>query len=177
MPFYKLMCVDMIETVGVIVGLVGGTIGVIAGGYTLLEKLWLNKPELGYEVLRHGITNFYRDETEREGYSEVEILISLSNIGGGVLGIGKILVRSKDEKYPIAITTFKYEKGRKGDVIRSFTLSKNECKELVLWEQIGLLFKGEKKLDAEIDVYDSKFKIMKKIPVELYVSGVYLYGG
>ena len=163
----------MIETVGALVGLIGGTIGAIAGIYTLLEKLWLNKPKLGYEVLRHGITNFYRDETGKEGYSEMEILISLCNIGGGVLGIGKVLVKSKDEKkYPIAIIASKYESGRKGGEIRSFTLSKNECRELVLWEQIGFLCKEEKKLDAEIHVHDSEFKIMKKIPVELYVGAM-----
>ena len=100
----------------------------------------------------------------------MEILLSLSNSGGGVLGIGKILVRSKDRDYSIAITTHKYENGRKGEGIVSFTLSKNECKELILREKIGLLFKGEKKLDAEVEIYDSKFKIMKKIPVELYVG-------
>lgn len=162
----------MVE-ISTVIGVVGGLIGVIAGGYTLLEKLWLNKPKLTYEVLRHGITNYCFDtlNLEKGGYSVTEILLSLSNSGGGVLGIGKILVRSKDEKYSIAIATHKYKNGSKGEIIRSFTLSKNECKELVLSDQIGFLFKGEK-LDAEIEIYDSKFKIMEKIPIELYPANV-----
>lgn len=161
----------MVE-ISVVVGLVGGLIGVIAGAYTLLEKLWLNRPKLTYEVLRHGITNYYHDmdNPEKGGYSDVEILLSLSNSGGGILGIGKILVKSKDEKYPIAVATHKYENGRKGEIIRSFTLSKNECKELLLSDRIGL-FKG-KKLDVEIEIYDSRFKIMEKILVELYPAKV-----
>jgi len=162
----------MVE-ISAVVGLVGGLIGATAGGYTLLEKLWLNKPKLTYEVLRRGITNYYldMDNPEKGGYSDVEILFSPSNSGGGILGIGKILVKSKDKNYPIAIATHKYENGRKGEIIRSFTLSKNQCKEVLLSERISLLFRG-KKLDAEIEIYDSRFKIMETILVELYPAKV-----
>lgn len=153
--------------------LIGGLTGLVSGIYVLFEKLWLSKPKLNYEVQRNGITNYcYEVENlEKGGYSEVVILLTLSNSGGGALGIGKVLVNSKDGGYIIAVSTHKYENGMKGTEIRSFTLNEEKFMNLVLYSKIGLLFKGDK-LDAEIEIYNSKFKILKKIPVELYASRV-----
>ena len=79
-------------SVGNIIGIIGGIVGAIGGGYALLEKLWLDKPKLHFEVHRNQINNF-----ARQNRSRTEVVLSIANIGGGKLGIGIVYLQSLEK--------------------------------------------------------------------------------
>jgi hypothetical protein len=137
---------------------------------------WEEERRLGptVELCRYGIKNRGFDVNNPIN-SEVEILLRISNPTKEKIGISKILVESKDKDYPIAVGMQRVEENEY-KWINSVVLEPEETKLIRLIETGKPAIPREKKyVQADIEIYDTKNKIMKKIPVKLsigYMSGV-----
>jgi hypothetical protein len=121
------------------------------------------------ELCRHGITNRGFD-IDNPINSEVEILLRISNPTKERIGISKILVESKDKDYPIAVGMQIIEE-KEYKWINSVVLEPEETKLIRLIETGKPAIPQEKKyVQADIEIYDTKNKITKKIPVKLYIG-------
>ena len=135
----------------------------------LVKEKWIDRPKLCYEVGNCSLMNHYFGKPG-QGRAFAEIIISLSNIGGGRLGIGKVLLRPKQTKYPLVLDAYRYNTKKK---IRSFVLEKNEAITLIFRrpEHPSLQICEEKEIQADIEVYSPDFStILKAVPITIYVS-------
>lgn len=152
-----------------VVGLVGGLIGIAVGIYTIAEKLWFNKPVLNVGLKRNYIINFgNRGNSEPEG-SYFEAILCISNVGGGRLGIGRILVDSNDKNYPIAVINSDYNEARDTKELFSFALERNECQWIKLWQR-GPPITHTKQMKPTINVFDLGENVIWSKDLDLYVG-------
>lgn len=158
--------------------LIGIFIGVastlIASRMEEILDVLFKRPKLNVDVCRHGIQNIYLNQKEKHGYSEVEILLRLSNSGNEPVGISKILVKSKKKDYLIFISMYEYRDNWKNFQLDSLKLEPEETKLIILYQEGNPTISIENTfVEAEIEVYDTEFKIMKSIPIKLYISSSY----
>ncbi len=134
--------------------------------YTLLFKIsWFNRPKLCYELGTSIISSYYVGKP-RISYSDAEIVFSISNTGGGKLGVGKIRV-IPISKYPLVINPYMHNTDKK---IMSFVLTKNEAITIVFRGK-GLPLYEKEKLEANIEIYKPDFiTTLKKIPITINVE-------
>lgn len=135
------------------------------------------KPKITMELGYHSIQNMFRDQEGKMGNSQVYVYLSISNVGDKPIGITKILVRSKDPKYLIAVSSYEgYKINWKNHPVRSFRLEPQESKEIILFCEGNPIISVDKKfVEAEIEIYNVNYKVMKSIPVKLYIGS--FYGG
>lgn len=136
----------------------------------------LTKPRITIDLGHHGIQNMFLDQEGKIGSSQVYFYLSISNAGNKPIGITKILVRSKDPKYLIVISSYEgyIEIDWKNHPIRSFRLEPQESKEIILFCEGNPTISMDKKfVEAEIEIYNVNYKVMKSIPVKLGISSSY----
>lgn len=110
-----------------------------------IKELKSNK--LNIELCRHGIMN------KGSINSEVEVLLRISNPTTKVIGINKILVRSEDKDYLIAVSMQDYETGKN---IFSLSLNLEDTRMIRLYEDGLPTISMEKKyVPATIEIYNT----------------------
>lgn len=135
----------------------------------------LTEPKVTIDLGYHGIQNMFQDQEGKIGSSQVYGYLSVSNAGNEPIGVTKILVRSKDPHYLIWISSYEAYKGNwKDHPIRSFRLEPQESKEIILFcEGNPTISMNKKFVEAEIEIYDVNYRVMKAIPVKLHISSQY----
>ena len=126
------------------------------------------KGKLNIDICRHTITNYMYVPDNKTGNALVEVLLRVSNSGKRSLGISKIYIRPVDKKKP-PLDTRIYEyiySTEMMEPMNSILLKPEETKMIMLIDVRNVF--EEEKLDIEVEFYDSKFKIMEKIPLTLY---------
>lgn len=126
------------------------------------------KKKLTVEICRHGIVNRGFDINNPIN-SEVEILLRIANPTKNRIGISKILVESRDKDYPIAVDMQIVEENEY-KWINSVILEPEETKLIRLVETTRPISLEKKYIEANVQIFDTKSKIMKKIPIKLYIG-------
>ena len=143
-----------------------------------LGKAWnwiFNRPKINIDIGRQGIINKYLDQEGKQGFSEVEVLMQISNSGNKAIGISKVLIESKNKNYWISSSCYEYKNEWKNHPISSFKLEPEETKDIILYSKYNLMSIEKEFIEAEIKIYNTKYKVIKSIPIRLYIGSVYGY--
>jgi len=125
------------------------------------------KSKLTIELGRTLITN-YGFDSENPINSSVEILLRISNPTKEMIGIRKILVRSHEKNYPIAILIEDMDIGK---TISSFTLNPEETRLIRLFDNgLPTISIDKKYITANVEIYGTRDNIIEKLPVKLFIG-------
>lgn len=141
------------------------------------KRIHTAKNKLIFEVANGTILNRgYNVESPIN--SEIRIPLVISNPTKKVIGIGRIVANSQEKDYPIPIRIRELSTKKE---IYSLRLEPQQTVYLELFadglppikEKYIKISKNERRyvpLEATIEIYDSRLKVIKKIPIKLYVG-------
>jgi len=132
-----------------------------------IVKLWWDKPKLYFEVKCKQIDNFARSKLSR-----TKVELSVSNIGGGTLGISRVYLQSLENDFFITSRSLDNGPEKRGTEIMSFSLGANKCQEILLYFKGPYVPNWEKrlKIKTKLVIQDLKGETIGEKELEIYIS-------